>query len=294
MNLKNIAIHGRALNAETIPYYTSILKYLEEKGINVSISKSFRSLNQGALPTDSFGTFEKVSNEYKPDALFSLGGDGTILDSLTLIRDHQTPILGINMGRLGFLATISLDQVIKALDQFFDHKFWYDMRSMVSLDSEDHSIFGESKFALNELAIIRKETSSMLVIHAYLNGNYLTTYWADGVMVSTPTGSTGYSLSCGGPILMPQTNNFIITPVSPHNLNLRPLIVADSSEITFEIDAREVGYLISMDSRSESIENPTKLRIKKSNFKANLIRIEGDNFVDTLRNKLSWGLDARN
>jgi NAD+ kinase len=292
--VKNIAIHGRSLNAETIPYYTSIVKYLEEKGINVSLSQSFRDRNEGVLPSDGFGTFQVISDEFKPNALFSLGGDGTILDSLTLVGSFETPILGINMGRLGFLATIGLDQVLKALDQFFDHQFWYDMRSMVCLEAEDESIFGKSKFALNELAIIRKETSSMLVIHSYLNGNYLTTYWADGVMVSTPTGSTGYSLSCGGPILMPQTNNFIITPVSPHNLNLRPLIVSDSSEITFEIDAREAGFLVSMDSRSESIDKPSRLLIKKAPFKANLIRIEGDNFVETLRNKLSWGLDTRN
>lgn len=292
--MKIIAIHGRALSAETIPYYTSIIKYLEEKGIAISLSKSFRNLNIGLLPADDFGTFTQITEKFQPEALFSLGGDGTILDSLTLIRDFETPILGINMGRLGFLATIAQDQVIKALDQFFDHRFWYDSRSLVALHSDDHSIFTENRFALNELAISRKETSSMLVIHAFLNGNYLTTYWADGVMVSTPTGSTGYSLSCGGPILMPQTNNFIITPVSPHNLNLRPMIVADSSEITFEIDSKEAGYLVSMDSRSQSVDNPSRLTIRKASFKANLIRIEGDNFIETLRNKLSWGLDKRN
>ena len=198
------------------------------------------------------------------------------------------------MGRLGFLATIGMDQVLKALDRFFDQQYWFDMRTLVALETADATIFGDSKFALNEMAILRKETSSMLVIHAYLNGHYLTTYWADGVMVSTPTGSTGYSLSCGGPVLMPQTNNFVITPVSPHNLNLRSLIVADSSEITFEIDGREAGYLISLDSRSEAVGNPAKIVVKKAPFKANLIRIEGDNFIDTLRNKLSWGLDKRN
>lgn len=294
MILKSIAIHGRSLNADTIPYYTSIIKYLQEKGIDVSLSEGFRERNSDRLPTDDFKTFQTINEDYQPQALFSLGGDGTILDALTLIGKYETPILGINMGRLGFLATIGLDQILKALDQFFDHKFWYDTRSMVCLQTEDASVFGESKFALNELAMIRKETSSMLVIHAYLNGNYLTTYWADGVMVSTPTGSTGYSLSCGGPILMPQTNNFIITPVSPHNLNLRPLIVADSSEITFEIDAKEAGFLVSMDSRSESFDNPSKLMIRKAPFKANLIRIQGDNFIETLRNKLSWGLDTRN
>ena len=292
--MNTIAIHGRALNSETIPYYTSIIKYLSEKGIHISLSKSFRNLNEGVLPADSFPTYERVGKNYQPDAMFSLGGDGTILDALTLIGQYETPILGINMGRLGFLATIALDQVIKALDQFFQQQYWFDMRSLVSLEPSHGDIFGESKFALNELAILRKETSSMLVIHAYLNGHYLTTYWADGVMVSTPTGSTGYSLSCGGPILMPQTNNFVITPVSPHNLNLRPLIVSDTSEITFEVEGKEAGYLISMDSRSEAIDSSVKLKVKKAPFKANLIRIEGDSFVETLRNKLSWGLDKRN
>jgi NAD+ kinase len=292
--LKKIAIHGRALNNETMPYYLSIVKYLEEKGLEIALSNSFRNLNQSLLPSDNFLSFDRINDEYIPDAVFSLGGDGTILDSLTLIGSYETPILGINMGRLGFLATIGLDQVLKALDQFFNHKYWYDSRTLVSFQTSGEDIFGKSQFALNELAILRKETSSMLVIHSYLNGNYLTTYWADGVMVSTPTGSTGYSLSCGGPILMPQTNNFIITPVSPHNLNLRPLIVSDSSEITFEIEGRDAGYLMSLDSRSESIDSPTKLTVKKASFKANLIRIEGDNFIETLRNKLSWGLDKRN
>jgi NAD+ kinase len=292
--LKHIAIHGRALNADTIPNYVGIVQNLQEKGIEVALSSSFRRLNQENLPPDSFDTYDCISKDYLPDAMFSLGGDGTILDSLTLIGEHETPLLGINMGRLGFLTSIGLDSELKALDQFFEGQYSLDSRSLVALETSVESIFGKSKFALNELAILRKETSSMLVIHAYLNGNYLTTYWADGVMVSTPTGSTGYSLSCGGPILMPQTHNFIITPVSPHNLNLRPLIVADSSEITFEIEGREAGYLISMDSRSEAINSPTKLIVKRAPFKANLIRIEGDNFIETLRNKLSWGLDKRN
>lgn len=292
--MNTIAIHGRNLDAETIPYYTSIIKYLSEKGINISLSQSFRNRNEAILPRDSFATYDSINEDYLPDAMFSLGGDGTILDALTLIGKHETPILGINMGRLGFLATISLDQVIKALDQFFQRQYWFDMRSLVALETSHDTIFGASRFALNELAILRKETSSMLVIHAYLNGHYLTTYWADGVMVSTPTGSTGYSLSCGGPILMPQTNSFVITPVSPHNLNLRPLIVSDTSEITFEIESKDAGYLISMDSRSEAIDNAVQLKVKKAPFKANLIRIEGDSFVETLRNKLSWGLDKRN
>ncbi|MFT4738718.1 MAG: NAD+ kinase [Cyclobacteriaceae bacterium] len=292
--MEKIAIHGRQLSAETIPYYTSIIKYLSEKGIQVKLSSSFRRLNEGLLPTDSLDTFERVDAQYQPDAMFSLGGDGTILNSLTIIGAYETPILGINMGRLGFLATISVDMVLRALDQFFDHKYWFDMRTLLALDIDNKELFGENPFALNELAILRKETSSMLVINAYLNGEHLTTYWSDGVMVSTPTGSTGYSLSCGGPILMPQTNNFIITPVSPHNLNLRPLIVADTSEITFEVESKETGYLISMDSRSEAIDSSLKIKIRKASFKANLIRIEGDNFLDTLRNKLSWGLDKRN
>jgi NAD+ kinase len=292
--VKHIAIHGRLLDASTVPYYTSILKFLQEKGIEVSLSSSFRNLNEGILPDDNAGTFDVVSESYQPDALFSLGGDGTILDALTLIGVYETPILGINMGRLGFLATISLDQVLKALDQFFDHQYWFDMRTLVSLQTDVPDIFPKGKFALNELAILRKETSSMLTIHAYLNGRHLTTYWADGVMVSTPTGSTGYSLSCGGPILLPQTSNFIITPVSPHNLNVRSLIVADTSEITFEVQSKGAGFLISMDSRSETMEETGSFLIKKASFKANLIRIEGDNFIDTLRNKLSWGLDKRN
>ena len=205
----------------------------------------------------------------------------------------EVPIMGINLGRLGFLATISKDDIVTAINSYLEGHFEYDNRALISLVS-DIKGFEDNNYALNEFAILRKDTSSMIVVKCYLNGEFLNTYWADGLMVATPTGSTGYSLSCGGPVIMPQTKNFIITPVSPHNLNVRPLIVSDESELTFKVETRNQSYLVTLDSRSFAIDSKTELTIKKAKFQAKLIKVKGSSFVETLKNKLTWGLDRRN
>ncbi|MDH5608094.1 MAG: NAD kinase [Cyclobacteriaceae bacterium] len=290
--IRTVAIHARTLSEESIPHFQSLLKYLKEKGVSIHFSQRFVVDNPDISATP-LAPFNEITNDFQPDILFSLGGDGTILDAITLIGRFETPILGINMGRLGFLATIAKDTLKHTLDLLFANKYHLDRRTMVSLQA-DTPLFDGKAFALNEFSILRKDTSSMIVAKTFLNGEYLNTYWADGLMVSTPTGSTGYSLSCGGPIILPHTHNFVITPVSPHNLNIRPLIVPDTSELAFEVESRHGDYLVSLDSRSQTVEANTRLTIVKAGFSANLIRIEGDNFIETLRNKLSWGLDKRN
>ncbi len=227
------------------------------------------------------------------DAIVSLGGDGTILETLTYVQDTETPIMGINTGRLGFLATIARDQIPEATELLFDRKFTLDSRSLIQLKTRS-KLFGNQSYALNEFSILRRETSSMITVKAYLNGDFINSYWADGLMVATPTGSTGYSLSCGGPILLPGNENFLITPVSPHNLNIRPLIVPDDAELTFIVESRNRNYLVSLDSRSTRVEGDAELNVSKAPFHANLIKLEGYSFINTLKNKLSWGLDKRN
>jgi NAD+ kinase len=223
----------------------------------------------------------------------SVGGDGTLLETVTYIGSREIPILGINTGRLGFLATTSPYQVKSAIHALFNGYFTYDDRTLIHVES-DRDVFDGVNFGLNEFTIIKRDTSSMIVVKTFIDGEYLNTYWADGIIIATPTGSTGYSLSCGGPVVLPQSNNFIISPVSPHNLNVRPMVVSDNSIISFEIQGRSKNYLISLDSRSRVVEASVQLAVRKESFKARLVKLNGDNFLHTLRNKLNWGLDARN
>jgi len=290
--LKKIALHGRAIEEKSVGVVEKLVDFLLNENFEVSATRQLLDLN----PNISFPTSVKNESEIVPDdfdAFFSLGGDGTFLETVTLVDRTEIPILGINTGRLGFLATIARDQIEAAVKKLVAGDYYVEKRSLVSVNTQSE-IFKGKNYALNECTILRKETSSMIVINAYLDDNYLTTYWADGIMVATPTGSTGYSLSCGGPIILPTTSNFIITPVSPHNLNIRPFIVPDTSRMKFEVQSKDVDFLISLDSRSATISGKTQIIIEKADFHANLIKIEGDLFVDTLRNKLSWGYDKRN
>lgn len=290
--MKKVILHGRAIGYDSQKYVLELLSILNKLNFQVSITSQFNSLNQ-KLDLKHYDQVDGSLKKDQFDLCLSLGGDGTFLDTVTKVERSGIPILGINTGRLGFLATIAKDQIESAIDSLVDGNYVIEKRSLVALETEE-DIFKGQKYALNEFTIIRKETSSMIVIKAFLNGDYLTSYWADGLMVATPTGSTGYSLSCGGPIMLPTTDNFIVTPVSPHNLNIRPLIVPDTGVLEFEVESRNVDFLISLDSRSETVQGGIKLKVKKADFKVNLVRIKGDKFVDTLRNKLSWGLDKRN
>jgi NAD+ kinase len=227
------------------------------------------------------------------DFLISVGGDGTMLDTVALVRDSGIPVVGINMGRLGFLASIAKEEIPNAVDSLIKGHYTLDKRSLIRLES-DHELFGGVNYGLNEVTLHKKDTSAMIIIHTYLNGEFLNSYWADGLIVATPTGSTGYSLSCGGPIIFPSSENFVITPISPHNLNVRPIVIADNQVITFEIEGRSPHFLATIDSRTESIESHVQLAVRKENFQMNLIRLSNENYLGTLRNKLMWGLDTRN
>ena len=233
-----------------------------------------------------------VKGDALADVLICVGGDGTILDTLSIVRDTGVPILALNTGRLGFLADVQLENLQHALDDIEKGNYSIEQRSLLQLDSS-HPLF-DYNFALNDFVIHKKETSSMIVVHTYLNGEFLNSYWSDGLIISTPTGSTGYSLSCGGPIIFPKSDSFVITPIAPHNLNVRPVVVSDDVVISFEIEGRASSYLASMDARSQSISGEVNMAIRKSDHKLNLMRLSNIHFLDTLRSKLHWGFDRRN
>ncbi len=286
-----IGIHGREVSEEADHEIGHVISILKSHGKQVWVSEAFGKTKYHDLFND-IPRFNEITSADQFDCIISLGGDGTFLETLTYVGDKEIPILGINTGRLGFLAPISRENIETALTKLFRGEYTLDPRSLVALES-DQMLF-DKNYALNEFAIMRKDTSSMIVITCYVNGDYLSTYWSDGLMVSTPTGSTGYSLSCGGPIIMPQSGNFIITPVSPHNLNVRPLVLSDECQLKFDVRSSNANFLVSLDSRSTTIANNVSLEVTRANFKAILIKIDGYSFVQTLRAKLSWGLDKRN
>jgi len=286
--MKKIVIHGLAIKKESEKYVIQIQDRLLKEGALIAYTLLFQERNpylaEGAA-------IEEISNDY--DAVLSLGGDGTFLESLLIVGSSEVPILGINMGRLGFLASIAKEYIKESLFLFFKGAYQIEQRALISIDANPNLFEGKC-YALNECAILRKDLSSMIMIKCHINDQYLNTYWADGLMVSTPTGSTGYSLSCGGPLMMPDAKNFVITPVSPHNLNVRPLIISDDSVLRFQITTRNRRYLISLDSRSETVENDIEISIKKAPFYGKFIRVKGINFPDTMRSKFGWGFDKRN
>lgn len=290
----NIALHGRRFRAESIPFIQQVFKQLQHKKAKLWISESFlKIIKESFIDVGEVNIFHNKKEMAAAELVISLGGDGTLLETITFIGDLQIPVLGINTGRLGFLATTPKNQVIQAIDAIFSRSYTYDKRTLLRLEN-DRQLFGDANFALNEFTILKTDTSSMITVHTYIDGEYLNSYWADGLIVSTPTGSTGYSLSCGGPIVLPHSNNFVITPVSAHNLNVRPMVVSDESIISFEVEGRSNKFLISLDSRSCQADTHTQLAVKKEKFIAKLVKFNEYNFLDTLRNKLNWGLDLRN
>lgn len=294
--MSKIAIHGRRIAPESVSYVQDILRIIQENKREIYVSPQIADLPDTEHLFQKFPFYEPGVNMNSFEAIFSLGGDGTLLDTLTHVGESELPILGINLGRLGFLAVISRENITDALDAYFKGQFIYDNRSLVQLKMHQ-PLFNGKNYALNEFAILRKDTSAMIVVKCFLDGEFLNTYWVDGLMVATPTGSTGYSLSCGGPVIMPNNSNFIITPISPHNLNVRPLIISENSELSFKIESRKQSYQISLDSRSVAVEDTyeeSEFIVRKAPFGARLIKISGSSFLDTLRNKLTWGLDKRN
>lgn len=227
------------------------------------------------------------------DCLVSLGGDGTLLDTVTLVRDREIPVLGINYGRLGFLASLGKDNIQAAVAALAERSFMIDRRTLIHLDASI-PLFGDAPYALNEFAIHKRDVSPMIRIQTYLNGEILNNYWADGLIVSTPTGSTGYSLSCNGPILFPDSASFVITPVAPHNLNVRPIVVPDDSVISFELEGRADSFICTLDARKELVPRQVQLAVRREAFTLGLLRLNERNFLQTLREKLAWGFDTRN
>jgi NAD+ kinase len=290
-----VAVYGKQFQKDVAPFVLELFQELEKAQMEILVYEPFydylsKQINLN-LFLNTFNSYEELKNDI--DLFVSVGGDGTILDATTLIRDTAIPIIGVNTGRLGFLADIAKDQIPKTIKQLVNKRYSIDQRTLLKLETEE-PIFGELNFALNEVTISRKDTTSMITITTYINDQYLNSYWADGLIIATPTGSTGYSLSCGGPIVMPGSSNFIITPIAPHNLNVRPLVISDEYEVKVKVEGRASQFLVALDSRIQTIDAGIELTIKKEAFKINMIETETQDFASTLRNKLLWGLDKRN
>jgi len=288
-----VAIYSRGLDHDLKGQLVILINALQKHDIGILLLESLASYN---LEVDQKGiSLFSHSNELDKsiDCLISLGGDGTILDAVALVRDKNIPILGINFGRLGFLAGIGKEELTTAVEALVSGTYVTDKRTLIHLDASI-PLFGDTAFAINEFAIHKRDTSPMIKVHTYLNGEFLNTYWSDGVIVSTPTGSTGYNMSCNGPIVFPESSSFVITPVAPHNLNVRPIVVPDSNIISFEIEGRAEQIICALDARREIVDKDIQLAVKREKFTISLLRLNENNFLSTLRTKLTWGLDKRN
>ncbi len=290
-----IAVYGRPVNATQIAFAENVLNILASSGCSVIIHKQYYEFLKSELKNiASFPVFE--TNEEligKADFLFSIGGDGTLLDTVLLVKNSNIPIAGVNAGRLGFLSSISKENISNAVEALSKGHFSVEARTLLKVES-NHPVFNGNNIALNDFTIHKMETSSMIKIHTYLNGEYLNSYWADGLIIATPTGSTGYSMSCGGPIIVPQSESFVITPIAPHNLNVRPIIVSDKNVVSLEVEGRSQNFMATLDSRSATIDSSFQLAVRKESYSINLVRLSNENFLGTLRSKLNWGLDSRN
>lgn len=290
-----IAIFGRTVSPENLKYVQRMIDKLILKECRLTIYRPFYEMLEDKVEfpgeVEFFEDYKDI--EGKVDFLFSIGGDGSILDALTVVRDSGIPIMGINIGRLGFLSSIAKDEILPAIDKVLDRDFKIDERTLVRL-SRPKDLFGDMNYALNELTITRKDTTSLIVLHVYIDGMFLNSYWADGLIIATPTGSTAYSLSSGGPILTPGSENFVLTPIAPHNLTVRPVVIPDKSKIRIIVEGREEQFLVSLDSRRAIIYSNFELIIEKADFKVKIVQMKGKDFFMTIREKLKWGLDARN
>ena len=289
-----IAIFGSPYPEHFTKYIQHLVKKLESEHVKIIIEENFNNFLQSNIrftsTIDVFNSYESLKE--KADFLISIGGDGTLLKAVTYVRELNIPIMGINTGRLGFISSISATQISDAINDILRKEYTINERTLLQLDT-NKNLFKDKNFALNEVAVSKKDTSSMIRIDAFIDDEFLNTYWADGLVISTPTGSTGYSLSCGGPIIVPGTNNIIITPNAPHNLNVRPIVINDNSVIKLKVEDRDQIALVSLDSRSRAFDSETELTIKKTDFKIKLIQPQNNSFTSTIRNKLMWGLDKR-
>ena len=292
-----IALYSRLLKPTDVAHIQEFLAIIERNGdFEVSVYAPYLvDLQEKISIPFTVETFDNYTDlvQQKVSFLFSLGGDGTILDTPSLVRDSNIPLVGVNLGRLGFLSSIEKQNFEQGLKSLQKGDYTIENRTLLQLENS-RGLFGDKNFALNDCTISKRDTSSMIIVHSYIDGKFLNSYWADGLIVATPTGSTGYSLSCGGPIIAPSTGNFVITPVAPHNLNVRPIIVDDNSEIQLEIEGRAAQYLCTLDSRFQLINNKERIIIRKNPFSVKLVRLEDIDFYQTIRSKLAWGVDTRN
>jgi len=290
-----VAIYSRGLDIEQENPLLILLEELNKHDTEIllfnTLFEQFNIPQQLCNKIQQFSGYEDLGESV--DCVISLGGDGTMLDTITLIREKNIPVLGINFGRLGFLASISREELATAVDALVNHTFIIDKRTLIHLDSNT-PLFADAPFALNEFTIHKKDTSPMIKIHTYMNGEFLNTYWADGLIVSTPTGSTRYNLSCNGPILFPDSSSLVITPICPHNLNVRSIVIPDNNIISFEVEGRADEFIVALDARRELVPKSVQLAVRKEAFNISLIRLNENTFLSTLRTKLTWGLDKRN
>jgi len=291
-----VAIYGQYYKPEDKAYVEELFQILQKNNIDFVVEKNYYSGLTKSIdiePLKTFSSHRELNNSF--DFMFTIGGDGTILRAVTFIRNSKIPIIGINTGRLGFLATVQKEQIYFAVEMLLRKEYLVKKRTLLSVTtSPEIESLASLNFALNEVTVSRKNTASMITIETYLDDEYLTSYWADGLIIATPTGSTGYSLSCGGPIITPQAKSFVLTPIAPHNLNARPLVIPDNISIKFKVSGREDKFFLSLDSRITTIQSGTQILIKKSNFSLRMVEINQQTFIKTLREKLLWGQDTRN
>ena len=290
-----VALFGKSFSGEQMPFFRLMLEKLQQSDVEILF---YRPYYEKVKTYFEFISGSKLFNNYQDlphdtDFLFSIGGDGTLLETLPLVRDSGIPVLGINMGRLGFLSSISKNELGTAIDMLMKGHYTLENRSLLLLE-EPSSLFSDIHYALNEVTIFRKETTSLIVIQVFVDGVFVNAYWADGLIVATPTGSTAYSLSAGGPIMVPSSQNFVITPIATHNLSVRPIVIPDESRIRLKVVGRHTQYTLSMDSRMATVDQSLDIYIRKAPFSVRLVQMNGKDFFETIREKLLWGLDIRN
>ncbi|MEJ2162814.1 MAG: NAD kinase [Robiginitalea sp.] len=289
-----VAIYGHGYSQDVLEPVETLLGELSRHQAGVAMEEEFaRFLGLDTRIEHQFNLEGGLDASF--DLFISFGGDGTILRAITYIKDLGVPIVGVNTGRLGFLSTCQKGQVREMIQEFVHGNYHLVERSLVTASLNKETSDGDSlDFALNEVTVSRKDTTSMITVETYLNEEYLTSYWADGLIIATPTGSTGYSLSCGGPVMMPTARSLVITPIAPHNLNARPLVISDDTEIRLKVSGREPEHLLSLDSRITSVDNETEIWVRKADFSIKMVEYTSESFLKTIRNKLLWGEDRRN
>lgn len=291
-----VAIYGQVLAEHDVPYVLTLIEALQEEKANICIEESFMGiLNEFSAPIDFLSFTQHKGLDASVDLFVSFGGDGTMLRAISYVGRYGIPIVGVNTGRLGFLSTFNREDVRKLVTEFMAGAYFIEERTMVEISTDSNIYdFGELNFALNEITVSRKDTTSMITVETFLNDEYLTNYWADGLIISTPTGSTGYSLSCGGPVIAPTAKSLVLTPIAPHNLNARPFVISDDTKIKLRVSGREENHLVSLDSRIATIPNGKEIIVQKSPYLIKMVAYKSESFLKTLRNKLLWGQDRRN